>query len=340
MTKKRNLAIGLLIAIGALYYTFRNVSFIKLKDALSSIHYIYILFALFLIILSFILRAIRWGYLIRSVKEVRTTNLFSPLMIGFMGNMLPARAGEFIRAYLLGKKENIGFSASFATIFIERLFDMALILLMLGGVLLFKSDILVNSTDVENGRLIGIIMKFGWLSLGGCALIILFSYLLIYYNPQVMKFIRLLIRPLSDGIRFKIIRFISSFTEGLKILKDIKGLIIVSILSIGLWIVNTLSYYPLYLAMDLSHLPLVSLIVLVVIICIFIAILPTPGFIGSYHSACVVGLHEIYKVSEPVAAGFGIVAWFTNMGIIIALGLFFIVKDHITLKEMQSVVDS
>ncbi len=338
MTKKKHLLIGLLIAIAALYYTFRNVSFIKLKDALSSVDYIYVIFTLFLITLSFIIRAIRWGYLIRSVKDVSTTNLFSPLMIGFMGNMLPARAGEFIRAYLLGKKENIGFSASFATIFIERLFDMVIILLMLGGVLLLEPDILVNSIDIENERLISMIMKFGWLSLGGCVLIILFSYSLLYYNVQVMKLIGLLIKPISEGIRIKIIRFIDSFTEGLKILKDIKGLTIVSILSVGVWIANILSYYPLYLAMDLNHLPLVSLIILVVIICIFIAILPTPGFIGPYNAACVVALHDIYKVSESIAAGFGIVAWSANAGTIIVLGLFFILKDNIALKEIQGVV--
>ncbi|MFV1951869.1 MAG: hypothetical protein ACC630_07955, partial [Nitrospinota bacterium] len=99
----------------------------------------------------------------------------------------------------------------------------------------------------------------------------------------------------------------------------------------------TLSYYPLYLAMDLNHLPLVSLVILVVIICIFITI-PTPGFIGPYNAACAVGLHDIYKVSESVAAGFGIVAWSANAGIIIVLGLFFILKDNIALKEIQGVV--
>ena len=51
--------------------------------------------------------------------EVNTADLISPLMVGFMGNMLPARAGEFIRAYLMGKREQISFSASFATIFIS-----------------------------------------------------------------------------------------------------------------------------------------------------------------------------------------------------------------------------
>ncbi|MBI5183506.1 MAG: flippase-like domain-containing protein [Nitrospinae bacterium] len=334
-SKKRDLLIGLFLSIGALYYTFKDVSFLKLKDALSTIHYIYIVFALLLITLSFIIRAIRWSYLIRAIKEVNISNLFSPLMIGFMGNMLPARAGELIRAYLLGKRENIKFSASFATIFIERLFDMILILLMLGGVLLFGSDNLAN-LSVENRRLI---MKFGWLSVGLCFLIILFSYLILYYNPQLMRFIRLLIKPLSEGIRFKIIRFIDSFTEGLKILKDLKGLIIVLILSIGMWIVITISYYPLYLAMDLSHLPLISLITLVVIICIFIALLPTPGFIGPYHAACVVGLHNIYNVSEPIAAGFGIISWFVQMGTVIILGLFFIFKDNITIKEIQGGID-
>ena len=44
-------------------------------------------------------------------------------MIGFMGNMLPARAGEVILAYLLAKREDITFPASFASIVMERIFD-------------------------------------------------------------------------------------------------------------------------------------------------------------------------------------------------------------------------
>ena len=64
------------------------------------------------------------------MKKVPVTGLFSPLMVGYMANILPARAGEFIRAYLLGKKHGIPFSGAFASIVVERLFDIVAVLLL------------------------------------------------------------------------------------------------------------------------------------------------------------------------------------------------------------------
>ncbi len=133
MGKKQllHIFISIIIIAASLYYVFKSVSLAEIATALKSVRYIYLLPAIFLVAAGYIVRVIRWRYLIAPVKEVKTINLFSPLIVGFMGNMLPARAGEVLRAYLLGKREGLSFSASFATIFMERLFDMSLVLLLL-----------------------------------------------------------------------------------------------------------------------------------------------------------------------------------------------------------------
>ena len=51
-------------------------------------------------------------------------------MVGFMGNFLQARAAEILRPYLLSKKSDITFSAAVASIIMERLFDMVMLLLI------------------------------------------------------------------------------------------------------------------------------------------------------------------------------------------------------------------
>jgi uncharacterized membrane protein YbhN (UPF0104 family) len=101
MRKKHiHLLIGLIIVVISLYYAFKDVSIVEVGRALGSVNYIFIVPAFLGILMSYVFRAMRWRYLIAPIKEVRTRDLFSPLMIGFMGNMLPARAGEFIRPYL------------------------------------------------------------------------------------------------------------------------------------------------------------------------------------------------------------------------------------------------
>ena len=62
------------------------------------------------------------------IKKIGSYSLFSATTIGFMANnILPARVGEVIKAFVLGKKEKTSVSASFATIILERLLDLSVV---------------------------------------------------------------------------------------------------------------------------------------------------------------------------------------------------------------------
>ena len=124
MKKVRESLIGFFIAIAALYYTLLNVSLEELITSFKEADLVYILPGLVIICLSYVTRAYRWQVLLRPFKQIPVKEIYSPLMIGFMGSILPARAGEFIRAYVVGKKHNITFSGAFSTIIVERLFDL------------------------------------------------------------------------------------------------------------------------------------------------------------------------------------------------------------------------
>ena len=335
---KKHLLIGLAIVALSSYYAFTNVSLKELGNALKSVHYIYLVPAVFLVGLTFLFRAMRWHYLIRSVKDVKTIRLFSPLMVGFMGNILPARAGEIIRAYLLGKKEDISFSASFATIFVERLMDMLLFLFLLVGVLFFSADIFSKGGAGGNHRLMGYMIKFGWISFIGSMGIFSFAVLLQYKNEWAVKIVDFCTKPLPHKWREKIFGMVHSFTEGLKILKDPHGFAASLILSCLVWASMVSTYYPIHLAFGIqSELPVItSAIVLSLTIGIFISLFPTPGFLGAFQAACVVALHEIFGISKAVAASYGIIAWLVAMGSVIVVGLIFVVKDNISFRELST----
>ncbi|MBI4377718.1 MAG: flippase-like domain-containing protein, partial [Nitrospinae bacterium] len=333
--KKRHLIITLFITIGAFYYTFKNITIVELLNALSSIHFLSLIPAIFIIILSYLFRAIRWRYLVAPLKSsIKTSNLFSPLMVGFMGNLLPARAGEFIRAYLLGKKEGLSFSSSFATVFVERLFDLLVLMFIMTGLLIFRSDIFLSAGSFRDVAVINILHKFGLITLALSVGIIFFSYLLIHCREKILYIVRFIIKPLPDRFSYNLIEFINSFVEGLNILKDIRSLFFIILFSIIVWACMITTYYPFYVAFQFNGLPYISILVLMVVIGVLITILPTPGFLGSYQAACVIGLHEIYKVTEVDAINFGIITWFIQTGVVFALGLFFIMKENISFKEL------
>ena len=205
MNKKHlNLIIGLIIVVLFSYIAFKNVSLEELGKALKAVKYIYLIPAVMFVALTFLFRAMRWRYLVSSIKDVKTTHLFSPLMIGFMGNVLPARAGEFIRAYLLGKKENISFSASFATIVVERLFDMLMFLGLLVGVLLFSADTLSQGSSGDNHNLMSIMKSFGWTSFALAIAVFSFFVLLQHKNDWAMKIVRTCVKPFPHKWRGKL----------------------------------------------------------------------------------------------------------------------------------------
>ncbi len=334
MQKKHlHIIIGLLIIGLSLFYAFRGVSIDELKDAFKSIHYFYLLPAVALVAISYLLRALRWRYLVRPVKELKINDLMPPLMIGFMGNMLPARAGEFIRAYLLSKKANISFSASFATIFIERLFDLIVMLLLLSGVLLFMPEAFGESgtSQIADKAII-----FAQISVLLCIFIIVFSAFLQFKNDWTMKIVTMFTKPFSKTFSDKIIEMVHSFTTGLNIIRDRQGFLATTILSFLIWGIFVLTYYPLYYAFGIeSQLPIVtSIIVLCLTVAIFITIAPTPGFLGSYHLGCVAALHGIFGIQKAVALSYGIVAWLVLMGFTVLVGAFYAVKENISFAQI------
>src|SRR3972149_9852740 len=335
--KKNHLIITFLITLGALYYTFKNITFSELLKALSTVNYISLLPAILIIILTYFFRAIRWKYLVAPLKNgVKVSDLFSPMMIGFMGNLLPARAGEFIRAYLLGKKENLSFSVSFATVFVERLFDLICLMLIMTWLLVFRADIFLSAGNFKDVAVVNILRKFGLLTFIISIGIVLFSYLLLHFREKMLNVIRFIVKPFPARFSCGLIEFINSFAQGLGILNDIKSIFLISILSAILWIFMILSYYPFYLAFGFTELPYISILVLIVVVGVLISIFPTPGFLGSYQAACVIGLHEIYKVPEVAAVNFGIISWFVQMGVVFVLGIYFIFKENISFKELKS----
>jgi uncharacterized membrane protein YbhN (UPF0104 family) len=312
MKKKHlHLIIGLVIIICSLYYAFQDVSLAEIGRALSNVRYIYLMPALIMVAMSYYFRALRWRYLIGSIKAVKTKNLFSPLMIGFMGNMLPARAGEFIRPYLLSKKENISFSSSFATIIIERLFDMSLVLILLFWVLQFEMDVFAKNNP---------------------------AVLLQFRKELALKIVHFCIKPLPHLWKEKIIHMVHSFTEGLNILKDKKGFFAIVVLSVLIWSLFVFTYYPVLIAFNISsqHSTISLLLILCLSVAVFITVLPTPGFLGSFQLACVAVLNKLFHIDPNIAASFSIVSWILLMGFTVAIGAFFALRDHVSVGEISA----
>jgi uncharacterized protein (TIRG00374 family) len=333
--KSHHLILGLVIAALALFLTFRNVSFHEIYESIRGLEYQYLPVAVLLFLSSFAVRVYRWHYLCRAVKSIPPRRFYSPMMIGYMGNMLPLRAGEFIRAYLLGKREGIGFTASFATIVVERIFDIASILVLFAALLVFNPQVFVPHGGASDPRIVVAVRSFGFVSLAVCAGLILFCYLLLHQQERTVRLVRFFTRILPHKLQHRIDEILRSFTEGLGVLQDPTGIFAAVLLSAVSWSVIIVANYPLYYAYRIeSIVPPSSLVTLIVLLCAAITI-PTPGFIGPFQLAVTFVLADLYGVERSVAASFSLVIWFLQMSTICVAGVFFLLRDNISFAELS-----
>ena len=133
----RNVAIAVLaIALIALFL--RNADLPSVWQEIRRAQLGLLAVAIASIFLNMVLRSIRWQYLLEPIGATSFGNAFRTTMIGFAATfVLPARAGELLRPYLLARREGFSATAAFATIVLERVLDLLTVVLLLAVFMTF-----------------------------------------------------------------------------------------------------------------------------------------------------------------------------------------------------------
>lgn len=317
------LLFGILISAISLMLAFNKVNPDELINAMETANYIYLIPAVLLTILSLWIRAIRWGYLLQPIKKININSLFSATAIGLMANnLLPARLGEFVRAYVIGKKELISKSASFATIVVERIFDGLTILLLFSIVTFFYVKSLPE-----------------WLRNSAYSASIIFlsaSFFLILFKIKTKGMLRLtafIIRPFSERIKQKVIKILSSFIEGLGILHSTRNIIIATILSLLVWLPIVVVIHYLFISFSMA-IPIYGSLILLVMLGLGVMIPSAPGYIGTIQFVCVYGL-AIFSIPKSQALSFSILYHITQFVPITCIGLIYLFIEKLSFKSIK-----
>ena len=313
------------------------MSFSEVISSFKEMEYVYLLPAVVMIFLSYVFRAYRWKALLEPSLKVNVSELYSPMMVGFMGNFLPARAAEILRPYLLSKKSNISFSAAFASIIMERLFDLIILLLIFIWVFWFEASVFSSDIKFSGFSVEEMAIKFGQICVLAVMMLLIFIYFLLNHKKYIMKLAGWFLGFINENWANKIKHFINEFARGCEIVRNFGTLARISVHSALLWIANIFSIYPLYYAFDLQQKTVFSLLIVAVMISVLITVVPTPGFLGSYNAGIFIGLHEIMGESEAKSVSLGMVGWVLFSGVILAAGLYFVFHEHISLKKLARV---
>ena len=315
--------LGITISALLLFFAFRSVDIQELIVVFKSADYKFLIPAISLNLLSILFRAVRWKYLLKPVKEIGIRSLSSAIFIGFMANgVLPVRLGEFVRAYVIGKKENVSKSLSFATIVVARMFDGMTIMFFLVVILLWYSYSFPEW--IRNAIHIG--LSFYFLALG--------FLILLKTRPEVsLKLASFLLKPFPEKINQLVTRILYSFIAGLEILSSTKNILIASFYSFLVWIPSGFIIYILAGSFGME-LGLSASFLMLVILVICMMIPSAPGSIGTIQYFCVVGL-AIFGISKATALIFSIVYHFCTLFPVVLLGFVFLFIDGFSLMELK-----
>ncbi len=321
--------IGTGISLFFLYILFRKISINELLNAFAAMDYRYLPPAIAATFFGYYMRAVRWKYLLLPLKRTAMKNLFPSTIIGYMANnLLPARLGELIRAYVLGEKEQMEKSSVFATLVLDRLFDgfTVLVLLLLT---LFLLKLPAGMAEAQKSLQYG-----GYITLAFYLLVILVLAVLKIYTTRAISMLGLVLKPLPERIGRKILPLASSFVEGIRLSSRPWDIAVLLSTSVVMW---ALSVWTVDLTLRAFNIALpVTAAMFILILLVFAVMVPaSPGYVGTYHAACVYGLMA-FNLPKEEALSVALTVHAINFFPVTLLGLYYVMKDRISLRDVKS----
>lgn len=327
-TIDKKLLAGVGISLCFMVLLFRKIDFDKVLEAFRAMDYRYLLPVVFLTFVSYYLRAVRWKYLLLPIKRTVMANLFPATIIGYMANnILPARLGEFVRAYVLGQKEEIETSAVFATLVVDRLFDGFTVLLIL-LITFFTVKLPAGMENVQDGLKMG-----GYVTLGVYLVVLAFLFLLKKRTMRTIHVVGVLLRPFPAKVSEKVIPLLGSFISGIRLSSRPSEILILLFTSFAVW---ATCIWPLHLILQSFNITLpITASMLIMVFLVFAVMVPaSPGYVGTYHAACVYGLMA-FNISKEQSLSVALVMHGTGFFPVIVAGFYYLWRDKVSLKKIS-----
>ena len=340
--RSKRVWVGLAIAAACLFFLFRETDWAALRTALLQADYRWIVIALPVFIAGYFVRGLRWHHLLAPVRRVPTRALMPYLVIGFMANnVLPGRAGEFIRPYLAGERLGISRSASFATVVLERIFDGLTMLAIFGIASAFLS------TRVERVVMDPTFMIFGhsgaefyrWIRLsilaatGIFAGLLLAAFAAIHFKEHSLALATRLAKQLPGTLHTKVEDILHRFVSGLEVLRSWVDLVRVFALSLLAWMLEGATYYLVAQGFHLTP-SFGSILILMALVNLAIMVPSSPGGWGPFEVAGV-GYLKFLRVPEPAAIAYVLVVHSIIIVPITAWGGYFMARQGLSLGDIE-----
>ena len=293
-------------------------------------NYIWLVPSVLVYFLAVLVRTWRWSFMLRPLKVVSVPRLFPVVVIGYMGNnILPFRAGELLRSYVLRLREDIPISSSLATVVVERVFD--------GLVMLAFVFIALPLTPIPgdtNGSIRTMVTLASVAFFG--AMIVFF--ILAAFPDRFMRLAQWFCdRLLPQRIAEPLLEFLSRFLGGLASLRSFRNVIMIFLTSVLIWLLETVKYWFVMHAFDFE-VSFFALMLMNGVVNLATTLPSAPGYVGTFDEPGIEIL-KLYGINGNIAAAYTLVLHAALWLPITLLGFYYMLRDGMSWSELSRAME-
>ncbi|HKP12682.1 MAG TPA: lysylphosphatidylglycerol synthase transmembrane domain-containing protein [Blastocatellia bacterium] len=326
------------LSVGALFvYLFvHNLDFSEVWAKVRAANWAQLGLASALLVGTYFVRALRWRTLLEPMAKPPLRALFRATMIGFSALFLMGRAAEMIiRPASLSIKEDVRPSASYATVMIERVFDMVMVVFFFAINLVFFE---YNEHDHDADAM----RMFGWIKVTG-ALLLVVAIAGIYglsvfrrKRESALPYLRKKLSRLPRKVCSGLMSLFEHISEGLAVLHDARGLTITVSYTVLIWLMVATAHLLVVRAFGIHYdqVPFTGA-VFVMGLSMLGSVVPTPGgATGPFHIATAAAL-AFMGVPQDSAKSVAIILHPLIFAPATLFGIYYVAREGLSLGGLK-----
>jgi len=322
MLSSRKAQVGFLLSAVFLLLFLRQLDGLHVGEVLASADYRWLVAAVPVYFLAVWFRTLRWQALLSSMQSIPQAPLFRQVVMGYMANnLLPARTGELVRAYLAGRSFDLPRAPILSTIAIERISDGLTLLAFMALAALFSplpewiSGVLLVMGAVFSGASVALALVIKW-QRGGA---------------RVWLFVG---RRLPAPIRGPLARVGAGLIDGVSVVRKPRVLGVAACHAILCWGWEAMVFYLTGLALGIE-VPLVAYVLAMCTANLATALPSSQAGIGPFGFFCAETM-ILYGLSPAEAGAFALLVHAVLIILVVVTGLACLARDNLTFGGLVS----
>lgn len=326
-----------LFALFLLWFFGRNLNWQEVSDSLRKANALYIILAVLIICLGYLLRAFRWKVLLAPITESSLKELFATTTVGFAAVFFVGRAGEIVRPMWLPMRDpRVRPSSALVTLGLERIFDLAALICF------FSVNLLWFDAPVGREREFAYVKFIGNIMLACVALGFIGLFIYLRFSAPIIAFAERVSdrRFVPKKLRRVFLSLLNQLAASLLILKSVREFFWVVFWTTALWLSIAIPTWLVILAFNLPHeIPLAGAM-FVMFWAAMGSLIPTPGgAAGAFHAVTAGGLIFL-GIEANDAAAVAIVMHLVYFAPALIFGFYYLFHGDISIKRFRSLLSS